>query len=466
MISYDNKLVILGFGSIGSGLVPLLLLHFRLDQIVIIGSDDRNVRVAEQYGLTHHIHQLNPENYQQVLQNYLNKGDFLVNLSVNVSSLALVKWCRNNQVLYLDTCIEPWEGYYTDTAIPPEKRSNYSLRQDLLDLRQQLQQQGNNPCPTAVLAHGANPGLVNHFVKRALLHVAKKQHPEAMIDIPKNRQEWCSLAKQVGLKVIHIAERDTQQPTRSKARGEFVNTWSIDGFVSEGLQPSEMGWGSHETQLPADGQEFSFGCGSAIWLSQPGCVTRVRSWTPSEGPYHGWIITHNESISISDYFSAIQGYRPTVHYAYHPCDDAVLSMHELAGKNFHQQQHQRLIVDEVVSGVDELGVLLMGNFGAYWYGSHLSIEATRRLAPHNNATSLQVTAAVLAGILWAIENPTKGIIEADEMPYEKILQITDPYMGQLVGQWTDWTPTQDRARLFEEEIDMQDPWQFKNFRII
>ena len=391
-----------------------------------------------------------------MLFEWIDAGDFLVNLSVDVSSCALVEWCSTHDVLYLDTCIEPWIGYYTDTTIPPEGRTNYALRQEMLDMRAEWETVG----PTAIMAHGANPGLVNHFVKRALLDLA-----DDTVLVPDNREEWCQLAKNLGVKVIHIAERDTQTPATPKRVGEFVNTWSIDGFISEGLQPSELGWGSHEKTLPEDGNTYDWGCASSIWLNRPGCVTQVRSWTPQEGAYHGWIITHNESIGIADYFTSSDGYRPTVHYAYHPSDSAVLSVHELAGKNYQQQPHQRLIVDEVVSGVDELGVLLCGDFGAYWHGSLLDIDTARKLAPHNNATSLQVVAPVLAGILWAIKNPTCGIMEADELPFDEILVITDPYMGKIVGEKTDWTPLQDRGVLFTEDLDLNDPWQFKNFRV-
>ena len=62
-------------------------------------------------------------------------------------------------------------------------------------------------------------------------------------------------------------------------------------------------------------------------------------------------------------------YRPTVHYAYHPCDGAVQSLHELAGKNWTMQANQRLIVNEVTKGIDELGVLLMGHpYRSWWTG--------------------------------------------------------------------------------------------------
>ena len=55
-----------------------------------------------------------------------------------------------------------------------------------------------------------------------------------------------------------------------KQPGEFVNTWSVDGFVSEGSQPRELGWGTHERNFPRDGKRHDFGCMAAIYLMQPG----------------------------------------------------------------------------------------------------------------------------------------------------------------------------------------------------
>ncbi|MCE7917512.1 MAG: hypothetical protein P0107_07775 [Nitrosomonas sp.] len=59
----------------------------------------------------------------------------------------------------------------------------------------------------------------------------------------------------------------------------------------------------------------------------------------------------------------------------------------------------------------------------------LSIEQARDLAPYNNATSLQVAAGILGGTVWAIENPESGIVEPDEMSFERILQVATPYLG-------------------------------------
>ncbi len=155
-----------------------------------------------------------------------------------------------------------------------------------------------------------------------------------------------------------------------------------------------------------------------------------------------------------------------MHYAYNPCDDAVLSIHEMAGKNWHLQSDRRIIRDEIVSGVDELGVLLMGHAkGVYWYGSRLSIQDARQLAPHNNATSLQVAAGVLAGMVWALRNPRAGVVEPDDIDYETALEIAKPYLGEMVGVYSDWTPLHGRGQLFSEDVDADDPWQFKNFRV-
>jgi homospermidine synthase len=462
-VAFGGRLVMLGFGSIGQGVLPLILRHIDMprERITIVSGDPRGQDIAAEYGIPFTVLPLTGDNYRDVLTPLLGAGDFLLNLSVDVSSVALIAFARECGALYLDTCIEPWAGGYTDPSLTPSQRSNYALRESALAL-------GSQPGPTAVLTHGANPGLVSHFVKRALLHIVRDTDVET--DVPTTRAGWAALARDLGVKVIHIAERDTQTASVAKRPGEFVNTWSIDGFVGEGCQPSELGWGTHEQVMPSDGRRHEFGCDAAIYLLRPGAGTRVRTWTPLAGPLHGFLVTHNESISIADYYSVIDGgavqYRPTVHYAYHPCDDAVLSVHELAGRNWRQQPTQRLMMDEIVSGIDELGVLLMGHRkGAYWYGSRLSIEQARALAPHNNATSLQVTAAVLGGLVWAIENPRAGIREADHLDHERVLAVAEPYLGDMAGAYSDWTPLLDRGLLFPEAVDAACPWQFGNFRV-
>jgi homospermidine synthase len=465
-VEFPARILFIGFGSIGQGVLPLVLRHIGIapERITIVTADERGQEEAAKYGIKFVQERLTRENHRRVLNPLLGRGDFLVNVSVEVSSVALIKLCWEKGAMYLDTCIEPWPGGYTDPTVPASRRTNYALREEVLALRA-----GNARAPTAVLTHGANPGLVSHFVKQALLNIARDT--EAAAGHPASRAEWGELARRLGVKVIHIAERDTQVSNAPKQLGEFVNSWSIDGFVSEGSQPSEMGWGTHERNFPRDGKRHDFGCMAAIYLTQPGAGTRVRTWTPNAQHFHGFCITHGESISIADYLTVREGaqvaYRPTVHYAYHPCDAAVMSVYELAGRNYVQQERQRILMNDITAGIDELGVLLAGHKkNAYWYGSQLSIAAARKLAPYNNATSLQVCVAVLSGVVWAMENPNLGIVEPDDMDFRRNLEICMPYLGPVVGEYTDWTPLHERERLFPEDIDKSDPWQFKNVRVI
>jgi homospermidine synthase len=464
-VKFGGRLVFIGFGSVGQGTLPLILRHIDLprERILIVTADDRGRKEAAEYGVQFVVKPLRLDNYVKQLEPLLGKGDFLLNLSVDVSSAALIEYCLRRGVMYLDTCIEPWHGMYTDGSLPPTRRSNYGLREAVLAMRRKYPK-----AATVIPTHGANPGLISHWVKRGMVNIAQDSWGD--VKIPKTKREWARLAMKLGIKVIHCAERDTQVAEPRKQRFEFANTWSVDGFVSEGRQPSELGWGTHEKHFPADGHRHGYGCDSAIYLGRPGMSVRVRSWTPSEGPYQGFMITHGEAISIADYFTVREKgkpvYRPTCHYAYHPCDDAVLSNHEIAGKNWTLQPKWRILMDEIFDGVDELGALLMGHpRNAYWFGSRLSIEQARELAPHNNATSLQVAAGVLGGMVWAMENPEAGIMEPDDLDYRRILDIADPYLGEIVGEYTDWTPLKDRGWLFEEDVDRSDPWQFKNIRV-
>lgn len=467
---FAGRLVLLGFGCIGQGVLPLLLRHIAMSpqQITIVSANDDGAAMAGAQGVAIHRVPVTEDNLREVLAPLLGAGDFLLNLSVDVSSQALIAFCRERRALYLDTCIETWPGGYIDASLPLAQRTNYALREGALALRSP-----GRDAPTALLTHGANPGLVSHFVKQALLDLAA-HHPAAVPrgrpSRPQDRAGWARLAGDLGVRVIHIAERDTQVSLVRKRPGEFVNTWSVDGFVSEACQPAELGWGSHERQLPPDGLRHPAGSQAAIYLDRPGASVRVRTWTPLAGPQHGFLITHGESISIADYLTlgdpARPDYRPTVHYAYHPCDDALLSMHEIAGRNWQVQPRRRVLKSDIEHGVDELGVLLMGpGGGVYWYGSQLGIEEARELVPHNSATSLQVAAAVMAGTVWVMKNPACDVVEPDDLPFDEILRLCRPYLGKLVGVHSRWTPLEDRGRLFSETLDFSDPWQFGNFRV-
>ena len=466
---FDGRILFIGYGSVTRCTLPLIERHFDmpLSRVTVIDAEDRSIDIAPfaAKGVNYVVEPIFRKNMAAVLARYVGPGDLILNLSVEVSSIDVMAWCQKNRVLYLDTCVEPWANYYDNPKIPEEERTNYFLR---YSAKEKAKKWGER-ATSALITHGANPGLISHFVKEALLEIAKRKKVKGAK--PRSREEWAALAKRVGTKVIHVAEHDLQVANQPKRPGEFVNTWSIPGFTGEGSQPAELGWGSHEKRLPRDGNRHKVGPKCAIYLDQPGCMTQVRSWTPIGGPMTGFLITHGEAITLADYLTVWEKgravYRPTVHYAYHPANDAVLSVREFISRDFEVQSKWRLMNQEIVEGIDELGALLMGDHGALWYGSQLSIDEARELlGPQYNATSIQIAVPVLAGAVWLIEHPEAGLLEPEDLDHEFVMDICRPYLGPVVAVSTNWTPLKGRGKLFPEPgLDWKDPWQFQNFRM-
>lgn len=465
----EGPIVLLGFGSIARGLLPLLERHFAFDRERFVVIDPRNEarEQLEKRGFRFIEAALTPSNYREIvlplLQSSVEKPGFCINASVNVASLALVELAQEAGAFYIDASVELWSGLVDETTLPPAERTNYAVREEFLALREKFQ---GKKRLTAVTSCGANPGTVSWFVKQALLRLA--QDLELEVIAPSTRQEWAALMQQAGVKGVHVSEFDGQRTPVLKKKQRFLNTWSVEGLIAECWQPAELGIGTHERWLPETAREYEFGTGCAAYLMQPGATTRVFSWCPGPGPKQSLMIAHYESVSLPDYFSVRDGeqlvYRPTVHYAYRPSNAALLSLKDYYGaKEEAQKEHVVLGPDEIAEGTNELGVLLYGHAkNAYWYGSRLSIDQVRELVPDQNATGLQVTSALLAGMVWALENPHAGLVEPEDMDHERCLQIQSLYLGSVEGHYTDWNPLQGRQPFFPEDLDHEDPWQLKN----
>jgi homospermidine synthase len=459
----DGPVVLVGYGSVGRGTLPLIERHFDFDraELHVIEPSDAHAADLRARGITFHHVGLTRANYREVLGRIFGtRGGFCVNLSVDTGSLDMIRLCRELGVLYVDTVVEPWAGFYFDPDLRAGDRTNYALRQAVRD-----EKAANPGGSTAVSCCGANPGMVSWLLKEGLLRLAADLGRDATP--PADRAGWARLMQALGVRGVHVAERDTQVGQGPRPRGTFVNTWSVEGFLAEGFQPAELGWGSHERWFPPHGHRHATGCKASIYLDTPGAVTRVYTWTPAAGAQYGFLVTHNEAISIADYYTVGSGdapeFRPTCHYAYHPCDDAILSLHETFGSGTIQTRHHILTEHEITDGEDCLGLLIYGHAkNALWYGSRLSTAEARGLAPDQNATALQVSSAVIAAMAWALANPRAGIVEADEMDHAFCLDLQRPYLGRIEAHYTDWTPLATRYAQLPGETDPADPWQFRN----
>ncbi|MBL8057221.1 MAG: homospermidine synthase [Anaerolineales bacterium] len=483
-IPFSGRILLLGCGSVSRCLQPLILRHFDMDfsRFTIMDFEDLRHTIPDTLaaGVRYVQDRVTPDNLPTLLSQYVGPGDLLIDLAWNIDCNAIVEWCHDNQVLYLNTSVELWDPYEDAGAIPPAQRTLYVRHMALRRLRDAWREKG----ATAVVEHGANPGLVSHWTKVALLDIAaamlKQGRPaeaarRAALERALADEDFPRLAMATGTKVIHIAERDTQISDRPKEVDEFVNTWSIAGFHEEGVAPAEMGWGTHELRLPAGAHVHDYGPCNQICLAHMGMNTYVRSWVPQGGEILGMVVRHGEAFTICDHLTVWEAgrpiYRPTVHYAYLPTDAALASLHELKMRNFELQPRQRIMNDEIVSGMDELGVLLLGHdLNGWWTGSQLDIHEARRLVPHQNATTLQVAASVLGAIVYMIRNPRQGVCVPDDLPHRDVLAVANPYLGPCPSVQTDWHPLKNRFDPFERWRPERAPneeerWQFETFRL-
>ncbi len=480
-VEFTGRILMVGFGSVAQCTLPILVKHLRvpLGKITVLDLEDCTAQLEPwtKQGVQFVREQITPENLGEVLGRFLSPGDLLIDLAWNIDCCEIVGWCHDQGVLYINTSVEVWDPYDRTQYSHPTQKTLYWRHQQVRRLRESWSQPG----VTAVVEHGANPGLISHFTKQALLDIAERlladklvagQDADEISQLAAD-QVFNRLAMKLGVKVIHCSERDTQISNQPKEVDEFVNTWSVEGFREEGTTTAEMGWGTHEKELPPFAYEHSEGPRNQICLAQMGINTWVRSWVP-DYTIRGMVVRHGEAYTISDRLTVWEDgqavYRPTVHYAYCPCDAAIVSLNELRGYDYQLQPNVRIMGDEITSGADILGALVMGHaLQSWWTGSDLSVEESRRLVPHQNATTMQVAISVVAAVMWMIQNPEQGICVPDDLPHDYILDISKPYLGNFISVASDWTPLKYNTNVFgqyaPQSLDESDPWQFRNFLV-
>lgn len=448
-INGGANILMVGFGSIGPAVLPLIIRHLDIDkkQISIIAAENTNQKIAEQYGVNFECVTLTKDNYKDILNTRLRPGDFLLNLSVNISSLDLILFCHELNISYLDTSLERWLSEKDIDECLHERRTKLMTYKEYL-----------KSGATALICNGANPGLISHIAKQAILDVAEKVNNEPP-QIPATQEEWAKLVKDLNIVTLHIAERDTQFSSQMRQSDEYVNTWSVAGLLDESLEHTGFSWGTHEYELPGqivkkiektDNYRF-------IQLTKYGADTKVKSWIDEQGIFHGFVIPHAESFSLAEYFcyrdkQTNQISHPTIHYAYQPCNDAIVSLHDAVENNQTNPDKTRILHSDIVDGYDELGVLIFRQNSPeiYWLGSKLSIQEARTLVNNNTATSLQVAIGILVGIIHVINNPRQGLIEPEQCDFVQALKIASPYLGKFSGQWGVWPEESDYSWRFAD----------------
>jgi homospermidine synthase len=448
---FRGRVLLIGYGGVAKCLSQLLLRHLEMDysKMTIIDPIDYRAEAKDLIaaGATYKLLEVTQSNMCSLLEEHVGAGDMVIDLSVNVGTLSLASWCFQNDVMYINTSVEEW-----GISINNQNWSEDTLYRRHTELGEHMQMLGTDG-PTVIVEHGCNPGLASHWTKQALeditseilalpvLSATRRSGLEQSMDAG----DFARMAMLTGTKVVHISERDTQKIARERKPGEFFNTWSPDGFYQESLAIAEVAWGTHEKVLPDDATVYNWGPKNQIAINQRAHDVTARSWIPS-GEIEGTVIPHGETYTISQKLTLIENgavkYRPSVYFVYCPPEIATESLLEYADSGKDSPDKIEVMTNEIVSGADEVGVLLLGHdLGGWWTGSRLSIEETRKHVKDQNATVLQVAASVLGAIAYMVSNPRSGFRRIEDLPHRQILAVAEPYLGECISMKSDWSAT-------------------------
>ncbi|AGE59850.1 homospermidine synthase [Acanthocystis turfacea Chlorella virus TN603.4.2] len=449
----DRKLLQIGCGGVGSSMPYLYERHFqyKAGNITIMDKDKARLdKLKAKFPKINFVHQeFTKKNYKQIITQYLGKGDIFADLAYYIGTNDCLELCHEKGIHFTNAAIEQWLGSSDCNQNTLECETLYRHQHYV---REMAKKWGNKGA-TAVVGNGANPGWVSLAAKIGIKDwvkylLKKNKNDKRVIKAAKALEagQFNEAARQLNIQVIHISERDTQISKLPKKVGEFLCTWSPTGLIEEAALPAEMGWGTHEN-MKEYVKHFKKGPGNEVYMDTIAMNTLVRSYVPGSDVL-GMVIPHEEANSLSYFLTLKKGgkvvYRPTVHYAYQLPDVAIASLVEYQAEGMPDIiTNERVIKDEIESGADTLGAFLMSpDFGKWWCGSKLTIEESRRLIPHQNATVVQVSPSILAGMIYMIQYPDMSPVFPEDVPEDYLMNtFIKPYLGEWISIPVNWEPT-------------------------
>lgn len=211
-IPFGGRILILGCGAVSRCFQPLVLRHIEMDftQLTVMDFEDLRSACAEMTAAGGHFVQdyVTTHNYATLLSKHLGPGDILIDLAWNIETLSLMRWCHDHHVGYINTSVELWDPYSGAADMPPTERTLYVRH---MALRKQAAC-WSKPWSTFIVEHGANPGLVSHWVKVGLADIAQailrrrtRREREDLLEQYLADADYPRLAMLTGTKVIHIS---------------------------------------------------------------------------------------------------------------------------------------------------------------------------------------------------------------------------------------------------------------------
>jgi homospermidine synthase len=440
-----TKLLFVGFGAVGTAILEVFNLEnkFReMDLIVVEPRDLReNLRMSVLVGrkLKWIRDAITRKNYKSLLTSeYLDEHTLMINVSVDVDSIMLIKLCEARGALYLDSSLE---NYEEGSAFDVHETDYNKFKFNTLYYREiLLEKETKHAKRTIVSSFGFNPGSCELYAKKGLKAYARKYNKKALIGWGGN---YAKLGHDLGLNSIRISEVDTQKSKKIKSTPErFVNTWSAVGFECELLDNVMVSLSNKDiASYEKDGVVL-------IKPTEKKMKTNVRfipeyavdamakgKTLDHDGNvihYEGMIVPHME-ITTLEFTFRYGNDAPTIYYCYKPCEEAERAIEFVKEKGYKPLKDDYVLYlnDIEAGGFDSIGMLLGFNNGdEFWAGSVLSVEDVKKMGfKLSNPTTVQVAGGMYSVIEWMLKNQNRGYLIPEQIPHVEIFKRSSKYMG-------------------------------------
>jgi len=172
-MDFNSRILMTGFGVVAQATLPMLLKHLRVlpSQITVIDLADCEevLRPWINQGLRFVQERVTPLNLRRLLSTHVGRGGLIMDLAWSIDCFDILAWAHHNEVLYVNASLESWDPASELHSKSCLEKSLYARYEKLLPLVEQWRN-----TTTAIIDHGANPGLVSHFVKQGLLDIGAR----------------------------------------------------------------------------------------------------------------------------------------------------------------------------------------------------------------------------------------------------------------------------------------------------
>ena len=338
-----------------------------------------------------------------ILLNKIQPKDLVIDLSYEIYYKPIVNRCIIIGANYINTSSEVWPFNNANDV-----KTNYigrTLHENNIEI---MNMNPSRPKSTIIINQGMNPGLISQFGYLGIYNISRtivkskstlNRNSKIINKLKKayKKKDFPMMAYLLDLQAIHCSEKDTQISKIKRQPGEFMNTWGSYSLYSEGLDPIQLGWGTHEKHIPPNATK-SINPDNQIYIPIRGIDMMAESYTYKE-KIQGMLISHCENDTLSNNLTLRDKndnilYRPSAYYVYSPCIAAWESLNEIRNNGYNMLPKQKVLrLMDIDRGEDAVGSLLV--FGSdpvqrllygkitnpqyYWSGTILNIDQTKKL---------------------------------------------------------------------------------------